>query len=52
MAFLNATSQFRKIVGKMVSYFEDEFKFNGHWLSEIRAWDLPLTERKTPSPTR
>ena len=25
MAFLNATSQFRKIVGKMVSYFEDEF---------------------------
>lgn len=28
MAFLNATSQFRKIVGKMVSYFEDEFKTN------------------------
>ena len=35
MAFLNATSQFRKIVGKMVSYFEDEF--SPEFLGSVKA---------------
>ena len=45
MAFLNATSQFRKIVGKMVSYFEDEFRAPQKYGGRPSKWWFPLKRR-------
>ena len=52
MAFLNATSQFRKIVGKMVSYFEDEFMYRDvNLLSILVAENRQITRLRILYPS-